>query len=103
MDNETKIQIAETIYNQLHGRRRLATMAGCKNFTYGEGCVTFHIGRNAKKVTAMGVKLEASDTYTVTLYQGKGVNMRKKETLENVYASQLVSIFEDRTGMFLTL
>lgn len=102
---QTEAAVAQTILAQLGGIGRLTMMCGCKNFVAGntnnQG-VHFKVGTNGKKVSAMSIVLEANDTYTVKVWAGRGVNMKKVEELSEVYAEDLVRIFESATGMYLS-
>jgi hypothetical protein len=100
--NEAALTVAQTILSQLGGAGRLAMMCGCKNFLADENSVQFKVGSNAKKVTACRVVLEPSDTYTVEFYAGRGVNIRKVSECSDVYADSLRSMFESKTGMYLS-
>lgn len=96
------MQVANTILAQLGGAGRLAMMCGCKQFVGGENSLSFKVGSNAKKVTAMMVTLDPTDTYTVAVFTGRGINMTKREELSDVYAEDLKRIFESTTGMYLS-
>lgn len=101
--SNTNMQVAETILSQLGGAGRLRAMCGCKDFGAGDQSLQFKVGSNAKKVTACVVTLEPSDTYRVTFFTGRGVNMREARRIEDVYADSLVAVFESETGMYLSL
>jgi len=94
--------VAQTILNQLGGINRLVMMAGCKGFVAAPTSVHFKLGSNEKKATAMMITLDPTDTYTVKVFKGRGVNMTKSEELSDVYAEDLVRIFEASTGMYLS-
>lgn len=94
--------VAQTILNQLGGVGRLAMMCGCKDFVSSPSSVSFKVGTNAKKVSAMIITLDPSDTYTVAFFKGRGINMTKAEELSDVYAEDLKRIFESSTGMYLS-
>lgn len=96
------MQVANTILAQLGGAGLLAMMCGCKNFVGGSNSLTFKVGTNEKKVTAMVITLDPTDTYTVAVFKGRGIGMAKSEELSDVYAEDLKRIFESSTGMYLS-
>jgi hypothetical protein len=100
--NETTLTVAQTILAQLGGAGRLAMMCGCKGFLGDDNSVQFKVGSNPKKVTACRVVLDASDTYTVEFYAGRGLNIRKVSECSDVYADSFRAMFESKTGMYLT-
>ena len=100
--NEAALTVAQTILSQLGGTGLLAMMCGCKNFLADENSVQFKVGSNAKKVTACRIVLDASDTYTVEFYAGRGLNIRKVSECSDVYADMLRGMFESKTGMYLS-
>lgn len=95
-------EVAQTILAQLGGASRLAMMAGCKDFGASPTSVHFKVGTNAKKIGAMKITLDPNDTYTVKFFTGRGVNLKAGEVLSDVYAEDLVRIFEEKTGMYLS-
>ena len=101
--NTNQLVVAETILSQMGGKRALAVLCGCKDFAGDEASVQFKVGSNGKKVTACRVVLDASDTYTVEFFAGRGAHMRKVYDCSDVYADSLRGIFEAQTGMYLSL
>jgi hypothetical protein len=105
---EERMQIANTIIQQLGGPGRLTAMAGCKDFTAIDAGVQFGIGRNAAGINKAIIKLRADDTYDVEFGT---VRMNRKtfectwtvkDKTEGAYADMLKSLFERATGMYLT-
>lgn len=103
---ELSRHIAMTILTQMGGVGRLIMMAGCKDFLSLESGVQFFVGSNAKGVNKCRVVLEADDTYTVEFG-----NVRRKDGVPThtvkhksteIYCDQLVSLFEEQTGMYLS-
>lgn len=95
--------VAKTILAQLGGAGSMAAMCGCKDFLADEKSIQFKVGRNEKNISACRVVLDPSDTYTVEFYQGRGLKMRKCRELSNVYADSLRNLFEQTTGMYLSI
>ena len=103
---EARMQIANTIIQQLGGPGRLKMMTGAKDFTAIDGGVQFGIGRNAAGVNKMIVKLTAQDLYDVefgAVRRVKGMPTYKVlDRTEGAYADMLKSLFERATGMYLS-
>lgn len=94
--------IAKTILEQMGGIRRLVMMTGAKNFVdHGNG-VSFKFpnkrGPNHCKVT-----LDPSDTYTVEFGRMRKYELTNKDEMEGIYWDQLKNLFEEKTGLYLTL
>ena len=102
MDNK---EIAQTIISQLGGGK-LVAMTGAKNFVAIENGVQFKIGRNAKSINTVIVRLNSMDTYDIEygrVAKKKGVPTYTVKTTElNIYNDMLKESFESNTGMYLT-
>lgn len=95
----TDLTIANTILSQLGGNRFIA-MTGSKNFAGGENYLTFKVIRNNSKATHVKIEyIYGQDLYTVSFLKCsvKGIVTLKK--LGEVYAEELVNIFEEQTGL----
>jgi hypothetical protein len=91
MTTEERKQIADTILEQLGGRRFIA-MTGAKNFVFDDnGSLSFQFD-NKKK--AFRVILDPSDTYTVEYFK---INARSK-TFEGYSVKQATS-----TGIYFDM
>jgi hypothetical protein len=102
--------IAETIYNQLGGRK-FKFITGAKGIEGHDTGLSFMIGRNATKTNHVIINLNAAtDTYDITFervthkrkpsYQMKRTVLVKKE---GVYCDMLRDIFTDVTGLATSL
>lgn len=91
-------EVANTILAQLGGVPRLVMMCGCKQFLAGKQSVQFKIGRNEKKITAAVITRDANDTYELCFFTGATL----KKAHSGAYAEDLVRLFEDATGMYLS-
>jgi hypothetical protein len=101
MSNTT---VAATILEQIGGMRRLSVMTGAKNFVAGEDRVIFSIGKGAKnKINKVRITLNAMDLYDVEFLRIWGTDIKTVEKVEGVYNDQLMDIFENATGFFLTI
>jgi len=102
-------QIAETILQQLGGASRLRVMTGAKDFVAIDRGVKFGIGRNAAGINKVIIKLNERDLYDVEF--GTSRMNRKtfeltwtvKDSTENAYDDMLKPLFEQATGMYLTM
>jgi len=94
--------IAQQIIAQLP-RQAFAMMGATALVDTGEG-LQWKVGSNARRVSCLVVKLDqATDTYTVEVWKGRGLSMRLADTHEGVYADALARTIEESTGMYLTL
>ena len=94
---------AKTILEQLGGTRRLMAMIGASDFVFGDRSLQFSFGKAAKGIRKARIELDASDTYTVRFYAGRGLSIREVETCEGVYDDALKRTFESVTGLYLSL
>lgn len=99
-------QVAATILEQL-GSGRFIAMIGAKNLMYDSseqfGSLSFRIGKNASKFNHVRVALNGNDLYDVTFTQIRKYDIVKKETINDVYADMLREVFEEKTGMYVSL
>jgi hypothetical protein len=93
---------ADTIIHQLGGNRAL-TMMGVTRILKGYTSAHLHVGKNAKKVSVLVIKLDRTDTYTVEFWTGKGIHCKLLDTVSGVYWDSLKSVVESGTGMYLSL
>ena len=105
MTTEEATQNAETILEQMGGKGRIGAMVGVTSFFMNvdknKGGAGFRFrARAAKAIKCVTIVLEASDTYTMKFYSLRGV---VKHEVTDVYATDLKSIFEDTTGLYLSL
>ena len=98
---DESMNIAQTILSQMGGRRRLEAFTGAYNFAVGDGSVMFRIKN--RKVNVVKVKLNGSDLYDVTFGRISGTNYKVVEELKDVYAEDLIDLFERETGMYLRM
>ncbi len=112
MTKEEHTQVAETILEQMGGRGRIGAMIGVKrtylrNDTQGGGVTLTFRGRANKQINMVDILLDATDTYTMTFsaFRGKLGYETKKIVKEcsSIYADMLKPVFEDITGLYLSL
>lgn len=111
----TDMTVANTILAQLGGNKFRA-MTGAKSFAGDKDSLTFKLpARFAKDgITAVKIKLEPTDTYTVTFYKqrpwtksniAKGIAAAVVvvKEFDNVYCDTLCTVFESATGLATSL
>jgi hypothetical protein len=96
----TTNEVAKTILDQL-GRRALLMLGAHTVVTSSDG-VMFAV-RGSRAVSKVIVKLDASDTYTVRFYKGRGINLVQVSEFEGVYADSLHGLIESATGLRTSL
>ena len=107
MDKEYQQEIANTIIQQMGGRK-LCAMVGAKNFTYGtiyyngfeQPYMLFQFSLSRKYKYCRIIYNQGSDTYIFQLLNNKAV---VKFDLADVYAEDLIPLFEEKTGLYLSL
>lgn len=101
-------RVAHTIVQQLGGRPTM--MIGAKNLAYGyEGknksrpffSMRFP-NRARSKPNYIKVILEPTDTYTIKWGRVHKYDLLDKGVLYNIYGDQLIPLFEETTGLYLT-
>ena len=88
----------ETILKQLGGNRFIA-MTGAKNLGTNGKDLSFSIGRNAKRVTHVHIKLTSMDLYDVEFINMRGAKRKVIKKVKGVYGDMLPKIFQKYTGM----
>lgn len=93
--------IANTTFNQIGGRQAMVLIGGrasCMGDTLNiqfKGCRKSNV-----------VKIEYShglDLYTMTFYKMAKYELKEVSKHEELYCDMLINIFEEETGLFLTL
>lgn len=106
-----ELTVANVILSQLGGNKFLA-MTGAKSLTGSADALTFKLpARFAKSgITAVKVKLDPTDTYTVTFYKqlpwtkanmAKGIaaSVIVVKEVSGVYSDSLQDVFTKTTGL----
>lgn len=100
------LQVAETILQQLGGRQ-FVLLTGSRGFVGSPNSLMFLVGANAKRIAKCRITLTPADTYTVEFFKRQNDVVEpfvlSEEPLTDVYYDQLQDIFEDRTGLYVTL
>lgn len=98
------MQVAQTIIDQLGGIHRLKAMVGVSQLVYSSESVKFSF-KGSRKANMCKITLMPSDTYLVQFYKfsTKNLNLNPVKEYNDVYCDQLVEIFEEGSGLFLSL
>lgn len=117
METSSKLQVANTILQQLGGNKFIA-MTGSKNFMGSENSLSMKLSRNNSGAQYLKIVLTSMDDYTMTFSKLKktldkemmalGVKFFKDELIEvkkieGVYCDQLQEIFKETTGLYTHL
>lgn len=95
------LEVANTIREQL-GRMALA-MIGARDLVGTSDSLAFRIGRNAKAINKLVIRLDPSDTYTVQAWRLRGTNAILVEEMSDVYCDMLHDVIERLTGLYTRL
>lgn len=100
-----KIIIAETILEQLGGNK-FRVMTGAKDFVATGKGIRFRIpGKGFAKngINIISIELNSMDTYDMSFSRFRGSNIKLIESLNDVYAEDLQSVFKECTGLSTSL
>ena len=105
METVSNMAVANTILNQLGGTGRLIVMIGAKDFTARPGGATFKWKAEARNdgINCLRISLNSADLYDLEFYRIWGTDAKQMGTISMVHFDQLVSVFESRTGLRLSL
>jgi len=98
-------EITETILEQMGGIGRLIKFTAARNFIdHGNG-VSFKFDNVTNiKINYFKVSYdEGEDLYILEFGYIKSLNYTKVKEMDGIYFDQLLDIFEEETGMYLTL
>ena len=98
----TDMTVAKTILAQLGGNR-FVMMTGAKNLSGSADGLTMKLGRNAKSVSHVKIKLTAMDDYTVEFLRVRKFEVKTVAKVEGVYAENLRDVFTANTGLYTSL
>lgn len=107
--DKEKMEIAQTIINQMGAGGRLRAMIGAKDILALDAGVQFKfmLSKGGNKVV---IELTPDDLYNMTFYKVGRLNkktwdipVKEVAKFEGVYNDQLKPIFEETTGLYLSL
>lgn len=102
-------QVGQVIVEQMGGVRRLSLMLGIGTgpsyqfYDVPQGVGFAWPNKQRSRGNCVEVRLDPDDTYTVTFYNLAGGEKKKVKELDDIYADQLVEVFEAQTGWHLRL
>ena len=102
MKNPTNLQVANTILQQLGGRRFLA-MTGAHNLVATNDSLSMKLRRNKSKANYLKIELDVTDTYTMKFIQFRAGKTTVLKEHDGVYFDMLQGLFTDFTGMYTKL
>jgi len=94
------IEVAQTIATQLGGTSRLQAFTGAYNFGTSGNNLTFRIKN--RKVNYVRITLNSKDLYDLQFGRVSGVKFTVIKEYNDIYNDQLVELFEQTTGMYLS-
>lgn len=106
----TDLTVANEIKRQLGGRR-FEMMTGARDFLGAENLLRFSLPRAKDGINKIEVRLDPSDTYTVTAWRvvrptarnGFTYQAKEKAKVSDVYCDNLRDVFTDITGLATSL
>ena len=104
MTSKLDMTIAQTILNQLGGRRFIA-MTGAKTFTASQNSLQFALPSYFAKngINRVRVTLQPSDTYRVQFFKIRAVKVDTISEFDGIYADTLPKLFTEQTGLQTSL
>lgn len=105
LTTEEQKEVASTILQQLGGSGKVGAMIGVKQYgtgKNGELIIQFK-AKAKKKINCVRIGLNGQDLYDVDFIKMTKFDHKVVETETDVYADQLKSVFENTTGLYLSL
>ena len=94
----------ETILEQMGGKNRIQAMTDAYNFVYSDGDKSLRFRfKGSRKVNYVKITLNSLDLYDMEFKKIWGMKCKDVETVNGVYWDQLKPIFEETTGLYLSL
>lgn len=96
------MEIAKTILAQLGGNG-FVMMTGSYNLIAGDSYLSMKLRRNKAGASCMRITLTPADTYTVEFFRIRKYELIPLSKHEDIYCDQLQDLFEEVTGLYVTL
>ena len=96
------MEIAQIILTQLGGAKRLKLMTGATQFIAVENGLAFSFMARAH-YNHIQIRLTPADLYTVRFSKYRGVSLVREKEITDLFNDQLKEVFEEETGLFLSL
>lgn len=110
MATQQELAPADIIAQQLGGQRKLKLMVGAKDFFSDDNGNTLVFNFKSSKANYVRITLNSMDTYDVKFQKIGRLNKKTFEVpvkdvaeYNGIYHDQLMDIFEEVTGLYLTL
>lgn len=111
MERDYLRQISDTIIAQMGGAHRLMAMVGADYFVYGETeyegfkqpMTYFRFKMNRKMNVCKVIYNQGLDTYVMQFIKATKNGMKVVKEYTDVFCDDLISLFEDTTGLYLFL
>ena len=94
--------IGQTILEQLGGHR-FQTMTGARDFVSGNNLLSFRVPKANQGINHVCIRLDTTDTYTVTFSRLRNSDVTAVATVSSVYVETLRQVFTDHTGLQCSL
>lgn len=95
------MSVAQTIYDQLGGNR-FRMLTGSHSFVGGKDFLQMKLRRNATRANTLKITLNAMDTYDVVFATAGKRGWKVVKEINGAYCDQLMDIFEETTGLYVT-
>jgi len=92
----------QTIIQQLGGQGRLKAMVSAHDFVDLGNGLKFHF-KGSRQYSGVKIELNVKDLYDVTFYKLRKGRATNEKTFRDIYAEDLKGVFEEETGLFLSL
>ena len=94
--------VAEIILEQMGGYGRLKSMVNVKNLNCTDNSLAFKFS-GSRKINHVRVELKSDDTYKMEFLKVGKIDWKTVKEYDGIYCDMLVEIFEDVTGLYLSL
>ena len=104
-DTERNREIATIIAEQMGGTNRLTMFTGAYNFAAIDNGLMFRMpGKGLAKdsINVVRVTLTPMDEYDMEFLRLRGTTLKEIRAYRGVYCDQLMDLFEEATGLYLT-
>lgn len=104
-DKEKRIEVADIILSQVGGRKALCLMTGAHSFCLLEESrlgVSFKF-KGSRKANYCKITLNSMDTYDVEFGKLSKFKYKTVKKVDGAYNDMLPSLFEETTGLFLSI
>ena len=92
-------EVAQEILKQLGGKRFLV-MTGSSKLVADKNLLGMKLARNSSGANYLKIKLNGLDLYDIEFISIRGASFNVKHEFNDIYNDQLVSIFEETTGLY---